>query len=62
MSFSFWFSVFGYAALRAVLYFDVTIGIVVGLENFLENESSADSRVVFVELAVFVFLPLAAVG
>ena len=53
---------FGYAALRAVLYFDVTIGIVVGLENFLENESSADSRVVFVELAVFVFLPLAAVG
>ena len=53
---------FDYAAPYAVLYFDVIIGIVAGLEDFLEVEvSSPDSNILFIELAVFVVLLLVAV-
>lgn len=54
---------FDYAALRAVLYFDVMIGIVVGLEDFPGiHGSSPESKVSLVESVIFVVLLLLAVG
>ena len=54
---------FDYAALRAVLYFDVMTGTVVGLEDFPGTDgSSPESKVSFVESVIFVVLLLLAVG
>ena len=54
---------FDYATLRAVLYFDVMIGIVVGVEDFPGIDgSSPESKVSFVETVIFVVLLLLAVG